>query len=142
MKHFIIIFTLFNVTLGYSQNRFTNDQFLYNSGSTYKAESFEESMRIPMMYKQRADENYEKLRTLRKELYRIKEGIKFNQEKYHPTIDGIDEILYRLLTNSKTNFAHPDTDKIIRITTEYIDETIKQYNEDVRKYNEKQKYNY
>nr|WP_298000824.1 hypothetical protein [uncultured Flavobacterium sp.] len=141
MKLLLIIFALLNLNYIYSQDRFSSNQFLYNSGLKYEPRSFEESMRIPMMYKQRADENYEKLRTLRKELYRIKEGIKFNQEKYHPTIDGIDEILYRLLTNSKTNFAHPDTDKIIRITTEYIDETIKQYNEDIRKYNEKQKYN-
>ena len=141
MKHFIIIFTLFNVTLGYSQNRFTNDQFLYNSGSTDKAESFEESMRTPMMYKQRADENYEKLRTLRKELYRIKEGIQFNKDKYYPNIENTINIITKVLTNSNTNFAHPGVDKVIKAVNVFMDDIINEYNEDIRKYNEKQKYN-
>lgn len=141
MKHFIFIFTLFSISLSYSQDRFTSNHFLYNSGLTYKAESFEESMYIPMRYKQRADENYEKLRKLRNELNTIKDGIKFNKEKYYPSIDEVNNILYKFLTGNN-NLAHPDIDKAIKMTSLFIDETITKYNEDVRKYNESQKYNY
>lgn len=141
MKQLLIIFALLNLNYIYSQDRFSSNQFLYNSGLTYKAESFEESMRIPMMYKQRADENYEKLRKLRNELNSIKEGIKFNKDKYYPSIDEVNNILYKLLTDDY-NLAHPDVDKVIKTVSLFIDDTINNYNEDVRMYNEKRKYNY
>lgn len=138
MKHFILIFILFIVSLGYAQG---GRHYGVQSGLTYKAESFEESMRIPMMYKQRADENYEKLRKLRNQLNTIKQGIKFNQDKYYPSIDNANNILYKLLTDDH-NLASPGVDKVIKAASLFIDETINDYNEDVRKYNEQQKYNY
>lgn len=136
MKQILIIFTLFNISLSYSQDRFTNNQFLYNSGQTYKAETFNESLYAPMMYKKKADDNYEKLRKLRNELNTIKGDIKLNKEKYYPTIDEINNILYKLLT-SNNNLAHPDIDKIIKMTSVFIDDIINKYNEDVNKYNNK-----
>lgn len=140
MKHFIIIFALLSFSLAHSQGRFSM-QYMTQPGLTYKAESFEESMYLPMTYKQRADENYEKLRRLRNELNSIKAGIKLNKEKYYPSIDEVNNILYKLLTGDN-NLAHPDVDKGIKMTSLFIDETINNYNEDVHRYNERQKYNY
>lgn len=140
MKHFIIIFALLSFSLAHSQGRF-NMQYMTQPGITYTPDTFERELSLAMTYKQRADENYEKLRRLRNELNLIKTGIKLNKEKYYPSIDEVNNILYKLLTGNN-NLAHPDIDKTIKMTSLFIDETINNYNEDVRRYNERQKYNY
>lgn len=138
MKHFIIVFILFNVNHSYSQ-RFINNQPFVNV--TYNPRSLDEMSRLPLMKMKIAEENSEKIRALRKELYRIKEGIKINQEKYHPTINGINDLLYKLITEDH-DLADPGITTIIRQTSTYIDETINKYNEDIRIYNDRKKYNY
>lgn len=138
MKHFLIIFAVLSINHTYSQRFINQDPFVNVS---YKATSLDEMSRIPLMKMKIADENYEKIRALRKELYRIKEGIKINQEKYHPTINGINDLLYKLITEDH-DLADPGITTIIRQTSTYIDETINKYNEDIRIYNDRKKYNY
>ena len=139
MKYYLIIIALLHVSYSYSQADRFNVNHLTQSGLKYEAESFDQSLYTPMMHKQRSDENYEKLRKLRNELNNLKEDIKLNKENYSSTIDEINNILYKLLTDTHTNFAHPDIDKIIKMTSVFIDDTISKYNEDVRKYNERLK---
>lgn len=138
MKHFLITLALLSLNYTYSQ-RFINQDPFVNTG--FKATSLDEMSRFPLMKMKIAEENYEKIRALRKELYRIKEGIKINQEKYHPSINGINDILYKLITEDY-DLADPGINTIIRQTSAYIDETINKYNEDIRIYNERKKYNY
>lgn len=92
---FIILFTLLNLNYTYSQ-RFTNNQSFTNV--TYNARSLEEMSKLPLMKQKIANDNYDKIISLRKELYTLREGIKINQDKYYPSIDGINSILYELLS--------------------------------------------
>lgn len=138
MKHFLITLALLSLNYTYSQ-RFINPSSISNV--SFEATSLDEMSRLPLMKMKIAEENYEKIRALRKELYRIKEGIKINQEKYHPSINGINDILYKLITEDY-DLADPGINTIIRQTSAYIDETINKYNEDIRIYNERKKYNY
>lgn len=138
MKHFSITLLLLSINYTYSQRFINQDPFVNVS---YKATSLDEMSRIPLMKMKIANENYEKIRALRKELYRIKEGMKFNQEKYYPTIDGINDLLYEILTKDY-DLADPKINTIIKQTSAYIDETINKYNEDIRIYNQRRKQSY
>jgi len=126
---------ILNINHIYGQ-RFTNQDPFVNV--TYKPSSLEEKSRIPLIKQKIANENYEKIESLRKELHTLREGIKINQDKYFPSIDGINSVLYELLLGNN-DLADPEINKIIKMTTVFIDETVNKYNLDIRAYNEKKK---
>lgn len=138
MRTLLAILTLLSLNKGYSQADAYNVHLMTQSGSTYQAESFDQSMYYSMQHRKRADENYERIRRLRKELGTMRDAVQINKDTYLPLIDKLDTGLYKIISGNN-NLAHPEVDKIIKMTGVFIDEIIKSYNEDVNEYNRKRR---
>lgn len=128
MKHVLIIFTLLSLNHAYSQRFITNQPFVNVS---YNPRSLDEMMTGPLIQMKKADENFEKIRSLRKELSEIKNQIKLDTDYYYPVIDKIDNALYKLSLADDLALVG---EYIIKIQS-LIDTLVKNYNNEIDEYN-------